>query len=247
MTDTITANEAYEADAQLQLCRANIEANFLQLAEVAKRIRDKKLYLQLDYASFDSYIASTGFRKPSTIRNLITTYEAFAVKLAVPKQKLISIGSKRLDIIKPLVSAMAEDGAVKDDWLGKAEHLSRFDLINEVRSSQGRPELASSFHDSGTCDTPRRGAPLPISYEEFVKTHHCIICGAPNVEKAHFPRTEKRGAEDWKILPLCHECHIGELHQWGVDTWLSKYKVKVFDYLYDLIEEIWPEHIKDVS
>lgn len=246
MTDSIQANEAYEADAQLQLCRANIEANFLQLAEVAKKIRDKRLYLLLDHPTFDSYIAATGFRKPSTIRNLITSYEVFAMKLAVPKPRLISIGSKRLDIIKPLASAMAEDGGVKEDWLGKAEHLSRFDLINEVRSSQGRPELVSSFHNDGTCDTPRRGAPLPISYEEFVKTHHCILCGAVNVEKAHFPRTEKRGGEDWKVLPLCHGCHM-DLHQQGVDTWLSKYKVKVFDYLYDLIEEIWPEHIKDVS
>lgn len=76
------------------------------------------------------------------------------------------------------------------------------------------------------------------SYPDFVSAQACILCGKSPVEKAHFPRTEKRGGEGWQVIPLCHECHH-ELHQCGIDTFLSNYKQRIFEYFYRLVLLVW--------
>ena len=71
------------------------------------------------------------------------------------------------------------------------------------------------------------------SFKESASTplgHPCIICGATPSEKAHYPITEKMGGI--LTIPLCHYHHIGELHQWGVDTFTKKYKKQIRKYFY---------------
>ena len=240
MTTEIVASVAYDLNEQIVQCNLNVRANFLHMAKLLVQMRDEKLYLALDCPTFESYLGTLGAEGTrGWLYKLIRAWELFSKKMEIPDQTLIAIGPSKLDILAPMVPTMILNDKNRADWIGKAANLSKSDLINEVRAVQGKSFLSFLPAPSGQINHGLSDLLLKYkSYQEYVKAQSCILCGNGPVDKAHFPRTKKRGGEDWQIIPLCRKCHE-DFHAQGVDTFLSKYKQSIFDYFYGLILKIW--------
>jgi hypothetical protein len=237
MTIELVAAEAHQINKWIIECRMNIEANFIQLAGLLKRVRDEKLYVVLDHKTFESYIADPDLAMSrSKAYKLIRTWELYVEKLSIPKQILIDIGSKRLEIISPLVPAMILEEHHREDWLNKARELSRSDLENEVRQCQGKSILSSLPMTIPTVDNLSDLLKYK-SYTEYVEAQPCILCGVSPVDKSHFPKTRGAGAPDDWIIPTCRNCHTG--YHLNPLKWMHDYQDKWAAYFYGLILKMW--------
>jgi hypothetical protein len=226
--------EAFELDEAIRSCNHDIRAGFLKMASLLVQMRDGKIYLVLDCPTFESYLGTLGpERDRSWIFKLMRAYETFSKRLSIPDERLLEVGPTKLDIIAPVVN----EGNISE-WLDKTA-LSKSDLINEVRKFRGKSPLSPLPH------SPNKGFPDLTKYKtylDYVRDQPCCVCDANGPsEAAHFPRTEKRGAWEWQVIPLCHSCHIGDLHGNGVDTFMVNNKQKIFEYFYDLIITLWPK------
>ncbi len=238
MTTEMVATTAYELDAKIHAANINVRANFLVMAKLLVQMREERLYKALDYPSFESYLGSLGAEgNRAWLYKLIRAWEVFSKKMEVPDKTLIEIGPSKLDVIAPLAPAMMLEEHHKAAWLTKAIVLSKSDLINEVRECQGKP-LLSSPAPTGHINPGLSDLLHFKSYITYVESCSCILCGDIPIEKAHFPRTQKRGGEDWQVIPLCNKCHV-ELHTTGVDTFTANYKNSIFGYFYGLVLRIW--------
>jgi len=111
------------------------EATFLELGRELSEFQTAEHYKALGYHSFDSYLADpdTNISSRSAYR-LISIHRLYVQKLNLPPVALLPIGITKLDLIRPVV----KDNP--DEWLAKAQTLSKSDLIHEL-------------HDNGT-DVP---------------------------------------------------------------------------------------------
>jgi hypothetical protein len=57
-----------------------------------------------------------------------------------------------------------------------------------------------------------------------VKALPCICCGATGPSDAHHVVCDKQARSDWRVIPLCYECHRGPngIHA-AKRTWVSKH------------------------
>jgi len=196
------------------------------LGQMFKEIRDDKLYKCLDYESFNEFLAcpDLGYQR-STAYSYIRIWEKYVEELNLDPEYLSEIGHKRLQLILPFID---EDVL---EWLSRAQTWSYKDLLNQIRKEKGRQPMKE-----------QKEVPQPSkNYLEYVKNHNCIFHKSRKSEKAHFPKTEKAGGLSSHVIPLCHDCHIGELHGVGIDTYLCIYKHQIFGYFYELIEKLYEE------
>ena len=174
--------------------------NLIELGKLFKQVRDEKLYKLLGADSFKEYCAypEISFGR-STIYSFIHIYELFVLELGYQPDRLSKIGHHRLQIITPAIKTEAAKAKYDInpkvvhtyDWMERAEVLSESDLINEIRSAQGKPEMVPVPEEEGEkyYKFNRTG------YVEFVTKTPCILQGERKSENAHFPRTKKRGVE----------------------------------------------------
>jgi len=233
MTNAIVATTAYEVDSQIRQADMNVRANFLVLARLLCQMRDEKLYLALDCPTFESYLGTVGVEgNRSWLYKLIRAWETFSRRLGVSDARLIEIGPSKLDIIAPVVT-----DENKDEWLDKTA-LSKSDLINEVRSCQGKPPLSSLNAPKGHIS---HGIADLLSkypaYMDYVRDQPCVVCGGVPVDAHHFPQGRVRTDDLNKVIPLCRNCH-GSYHQ-GPMKFTHDYGAKLWDYAYGLIFRIW--------
>jgi len=230
----MTSSEiAFGVNSEIVACKMNIEANFIHLAKLLKRVRDEKLYLSLDHKTWESYLGDPDIAiGRSTAYKLIAAWELWVEKLSVPEPALLDIGSKRLGYIAPVVSNDVEG------WLSKARSLSLSDLLMEVRSFRGLsslpPYAPSAQINPGIADLLKYK-----SYIEYVKDRPCMVCNAPKVEPHHWPVTRGAGGnevEEWAI-PLCRDCH-NEAHRNPI-KFTHDYAHKWARYFYGIILKIW--------
>jgi hypothetical protein len=230
------ALEAFELDEHIRRCSHAIKLGFLGMAQGLIKMNDEKLYILMDCKTFNSYLGTLAHELDrSWIYKLMRVYRIFANQLSIPDDRLLEIGPTKLEIISSVVN---EEN--KDEWLDKAGPLSKSDLIAEVRIVQGKTPLPSLPAKAG----PINPGPtdLPSNYLAYVREQPCCVCDKDGPsEAAHFPRTEKRGAWEHQVIPLCHSCHIGDLHGNGVDTFMVNNKQRIFEYFYDLIITLWPK------
>lgn len=126
-----TAFKAHERVVEL---KNNLTKDFLELGKALWDIYRLKYYLNLDYPSFGSYLASPEISfSQSSAYSLIDIYKTFLVQFKVAEAKLLPIGRRKLEMILPLVN-----DENYDDWLSKATALSTTDLGHEVKESQGK-------------------------------------------------------------------------------------------------------------
>lgn len=71
-------------------------------------------------------------------------------------------------------------------------------------------------------------------YLEHTRKQACLCCGRNNVSQVHHLKLAGESgtgfkADDWFTIPLCPQCHLGELHQKGQEEfyknleWITKY------------------------
>jgi hypothetical protein len=244
MTEEIVQSGEETAEAMAVRAHENKEAilahknrvmgGFLELGRLFSECHDESLWKLLNYDSFEEFLADPDLAfKRSYAYQLMSLYKMYVLKLNVGRSRLEAIGPHRLIKLLPFMS----DGQTQ--LLADAEHLSLSDLneeIAELRGEAGHP--LSSKH--------RRNDPVPInqapalpalSLDDFKMARGCCVCGEKTAEKSHFPRTRGAGAGDDEWLPMCHNCH-SEAHQYGVDTFLEKYKIPIFKWVYGVFREL---------
>ena len=225
-------NKAEKADIAFDLYTKIVEVKntetkqLIYLGMLFKTLRDKKLYKHLDSEcdNFNEFLAmpEVGFQR-STVYSYIRIYEKYVEELDYDVGYLSEIGHKRLQLILPFVD--------KDpvEWLSRAKTWSYKDLINETRKLKGQQPMKEVVKKKALFE----------GYIEYAKAYGCIHHRNRKPEMAHFPQTDKMGGTN--MLPLCHSCHIGELHTIGVDSYFSLYKNQIWDFLFNLIDDLYKE------
>jgi hypothetical protein len=57
-----------------------------------------------------------------------------------------------------------------------------------------------------------------------VKALPCIACGAPPPSSAHHVTGDKQPRSDWRVIPLCYECHQGpQGYHAAKRSWVAKH------------------------
>ena len=219
MTDSLAISGLAQANREAIIKhRDEIQFRGLIVGALLKDCRDKELWKVLGYESFAAFLGDPEITmKRSTAYNLILIYEVYQEKMGLPVERLKKIGTRKLQIILPMVQTDP------DHWLSEAESLSKSDLINTVKEAQGKEPI--QFR-------PDKTLPKGKNYGQYVKSCPCCVCGKSPVDSAHFPRTVGAGAGAWDVIPLCRECH-GEQHNDGVNTFFERYGVKIFEWVYD--------------
>lgn len=210
----------------------DIANKMLDLAALFYHNRTQGYYKMLGYERWQDFVADpeTGGYRSSTIRGLILIYRKYVVEMGADKPLLSSIGFSKLRIISPVVEADP------DEWLAKANTLSKSDLILEVKEAQGESiELPATVPHH---DQPPIYPGLCSSYSQYVTRQPCCVCDdPPPSDPAHWPVTQDPGDdpgnEEWKI-PLCRECH-SEFHRRGDLSFFKAYRRKIGRYLFGLI------------
>ena len=220
---------AYELDVGIQQLKSVVARGFITLGEYLKEMRDGELYYHLDCESFEEYIArpEIGFKRAS-VYNFIRFYELYILKLGMEPHLLSSIGHGRLLTIAPVVEENPKE------WISMAQTLSMSDLINETRVARGKKPMVPKVQDVAN--------PLDVSegYLAFLKRQPCCVCGAKQVETAHYPRTRGAGAKDDEAIPLCHKCHQ-ESHYIGFHSFFNLYGKQIFEYVYQTFRRLFHE------
>lgn len=219
------ADMAFELYSKILEAKNADTTRAIFLGQTFKKIRDEELFkcLDSDAENFNQFLADPelGFAR-STAYSYIKIYEKYVEELKLDTEYLSEIGTKRLQLILPFIEKDALE------WLSRAKTWSYRDLLQAIRKEKGRAPMAK---------LPAESPALPRKYEEYARNYGCLHHRNRTPEMAHFPQTEKMGGAH--RLPLCHQCHIGELHGIGVDSYLCLYKHKIFDFLFSLIDELF--------
>lgn len=116
-----------------------IEGSFIDLAKNLKSVRDDELHKQLDYDTFESYIASPELSFERTkVYKLIAIYETFILEHKYKPKDIADIGWGKLERILPNVRSTAHK---TDEFLGMARGLSLSDLKEELRELNKKPPV----------------------------------------------------------------------------------------------------------
>jgi hypothetical protein len=218
--EEMTNEEVLDAELDKKMILAHrdeIQLRYLLLGSLLKDVRDREEWKKLGYHSFNSFLGDpdNGFTF-SEAKTWIKVVEIFQQELCIPLHRLAKISVRKLYLISPVVKTDPEK------WLGLAENLSKSDLTNEVRLSQGKTEVDFP---------PEKSIPSGANYKQYVKSCPCCVCGKSPVDPDHFPRTVGAGAGPYDVIPLCRECH-NEHHDDGVVTFFERYRNKIFDWIY---------------
>lgn len=122
---------AFEIHQKVIETKQDIEYNFIKLGSLLKEIRDKKIYEELNYDTFEAYIAQPELSlHRSTVFMLIGVYEDFYEKSN--QLDLVNIGLAKLDRIRQF-----KDREDFGEWIKRAEVLSLSDLNAVIREAKG--------------------------------------------------------------------------------------------------------------
>lgn len=123
--------KAYFLDKEIKQLVRNVRSSYIYLAELLYKIKVEKLYEKLDYETFWAYVGQPEISlKRSTVYKLLGVYEKFVLEEKVPHDRLIGIDYNKLDMVKNKVDGNA------DEWIAKAESLSRSDLLGEIKGEE---------------------------------------------------------------------------------------------------------------
>lgn len=230
MDNTDIEKKQAKADVAFALFQSLLEAKqeagkqFLRIGEVLTIIQEKKLFKFFNVDSLEEFIAipEIGFAR-ATARLFMHVYDLYIRRLGMDKDAIASIQISKLQRIAPVVEKNPEE------WISMASTLSPSDLDLAVREEQGLPPRKIKEKENEIN--------LLASYQEYCKSHACIVCDSTPVDAHHFPRTIGAGGDDRKIIPLCRKCH-SDYHQQPSEFMLT-WKDKIFDYFYGVIFEAY--------
>lgn len=138
------------------------------------------------------------------------------------------------EVPKRLSTMSVEDASVFIDkclWLiDNANCFKGLILHPSLRYTWVRHVTADELQRANDFKFPR----LCPEYLEETRRQACIWCGRMNASEPHHLKIAGQSgtsykADDWLTVPLCHDCHIAELHQHGEKKfnegiqWITKY------------------------
>lgn len=93
--------------------------------------------------------------------------------------------------------------------------MSLLDAAVEIMGEEGVAELVGEWLARTRADRPRPALAKPLRralaphYLAFVRSLPCAVCGRRPSEPDHVgPRGMGRKADDYRVVPLCHEHHM---------------------------------------
>ena len=224
------ANKNYN---DLLFAKSNIEANTLVVAKLLAENHDNSYWKILGYDSFESFLGDPEFQfRRSKAYDLIKLYKFYCQTLGLPAERLLKAKSSNLVRLmrNDVVDLVKND---TDEWLSRAELLSKSDLAVSIAEAAGKtlPRLSPPTPPSQPSSLlPRM---TPEAYLKIVQHSPCINCGrSDTIVKAHFPRTRVRCEKPWHVIPLCPACHA---EQEGSMEWCWKYRQNWSRWFYNLI------------
>lgn len=225
----IASTLAFEIFQNILEAKHEAGKQFLRIGEGLVIIQEKGWYKYFNAESFEEFLAipELGFAR-STARLFMHVYDLYIRRLGLSAERIAEIEISKLQKIAPVVEKNPEE------WITMAATLSRSDLDNAVREERGLPPAEQLSKDK---EDEQLKLELYKSYIDFVKSHNCIVCPNSVADPHHFPRTKGAGAEDYKIIPLCRECH-SEYHT-DPHGFLIKWEEKIFDYFYKAFIEAY--------
>jgi len=151
LEETFSVDEAltdeeltFELLKKLVLARHIQDVSFLAIGKLLKIVRDRKLYLHLDFENFSQFLASEELSFSREKAYLyIRTYELFVEKLGFNPDEIGKMGVVRLMMLIPLIKGIED----KDEAVKKIEELkdTRYgDFVREVKKQTnitGKPEV----------------------------------------------------------------------------------------------------------
>ena len=121
--------------------KKQIEGNFLKLGAYLKEIKEKRLYMDLSYNTFEEYIAQPELSlNRRTVYSIIGVYEDFVCNQShIEVEEIKEIGYAKLDRIRQF-----KQSDNFEEWIYKAKTLSLSDLGAEIKETKGISENLSS-------------------------------------------------------------------------------------------------------
>ena len=168
------SDKAFELHKRIVGLKNQIMENFLELAANLRVMKKHRVYETLGYDTFEAYLGSPelGFSR-STVYRLIEIYGTFCEKYNVAPGRLQGIHWTKLREILPVV-----DENNYEQWLSKAEGLSRSDLIIEVGEvKQAEPTSLSEGRDEKLMEVEVADDKVkcPYCFREFKLKHMDVV------------------------------------------------------------------------
>ena len=129
----LSPQKLYQLDTEVSMLVQKQAELFLELGRRLYEIEVENYYADLDYETFESYLADKGLNY-KTARAYINVYKIFIDQLEYKPQELADIPWSKLQAIVPVVKTVERVEA--DEWLDKARTLSMSDLAIEKREDQ---------------------------------------------------------------------------------------------------------------
>ena len=161
----------------------------------------------------------------STVNNYVGLYRLYGEDgIDLTEEQWTEIGPRKLRIMAPVMKdykpEILDGGCIVDiryeAIIDSARTLSASDLMATIK---GDGSTASRSRTQGTenallqSDAAENHPPLsPAQYMKKVKESPCCICGQEETDRMaihshHWPQTRVRTDRDWKVIPVCAECH----------------------------------------
>ena len=147
-----------------------LEYVFLDMGKDLYELHQTNLFEVLGYKTFDAYVAAPDVNVGRRMAYMMKgCYSTFVLLYELDTVLLARIGISKLEMIRPIVS-----GYDMEDWLCKAETLSRSDLSIEIdrhldRLPEEREDLWEDEDEAGGNGTAALVRALAGLLEEFLK------------------------------------------------------------------------------
>lgn len=129
---------AEQVRREIRALTKTIDATYRRLGALLKEVRDKELWKEYGYASFEEFCEKEIGYRDRKVRYLIATVEGFE-RAGVTEEEAAELDASRAQTIAPVLTQQN-----KESWLSKAHSMPVRELRREVARSQGHavPETA---------------------------------------------------------------------------------------------------------
>jgi len=134
-------NIAFDINKKVIDLKKEVEGNFIKLGAYLKEIKEKRLYIDLSYNTFEEYIAQPDLSlNRRVVYSIIGVYEDFVCNQShIDMEEIKKIGYTKLERIRQF-----KEQPDFDEWIYKAKTLSLSDLGAEIKETKGVSENLSS-------------------------------------------------------------------------------------------------------
>jgi hypothetical protein len=130
---------AHKVYQLLLLAKRNSEAMFIILGKLLKEIRDKELFLKLDYESFSQFLSSEeiGYSRESAYL-FIRSYEYLIQHLGLNPDAVGKLNIGRINMMIPIIKKIEEEEGIEAaiEKIGDLDSLRHGDFVQAIQESR---------------------------------------------------------------------------------------------------------------